>query len=639
MTEESKQQEQNNDPCSYSNLNEVKSTHIHLNLAVDFEKRVLSGNVDLSFKCVSKQSVASIILDSRELNIQGVYLVKNDAQTTLKWEYLAGNAKVPSYGRPLKIALSNSVSLNDEMLVRIAYATSPAAEAIQWLTAEQTVGKKFPYLFTQCQAIGARTLLPCQDSPGAKCPYSAQVTVHDRNLMALMSALRDGDNKQDNKSQITYRFKQSVPCCSYLIALVVGNLERRDIDKRCAIYCEPGMIEAAQYEFGNTGKMLDIAESICGEYVWQRYDLLMLPPSFPYGGMENPNLTFVTPTLIAGDRSLENVVAHEITHSWTGNLVTNSSWEHFWLNEGWTRFIESKIMGKLKGTDHEIVDIASSQITLKQTVERLGAQHEFTKLNLSLLDTDPDDAFSSIPYEKGSEFLRYLEDLVGGPQIMAGFIKKYIAHFRYKCLDSNAFQQFFVDYFQQLDNVKDKLSSIDWNTWLKVPGMPPVLRKVESKLINDAQQLVSKWSVFAAQSDFVADADDIKAWTVDQIVMFLDDLLSNYQQLLKENKISKNEIKQKETALKTAYKFHESANAEILFRFNMIALECDDESQYPSVQHMLSSVGRMKFVRPTFRALIKNAARQKLAEDIYEKNKNFYHPICAKMVSQDLKKK
>ena len=220
--------------------------------------------------------------------------------------------------------------------------------------------------------------------------------------------------------------------------------------------------------------------------------------------MENPNLTFVTPTLIAGDRSLENVVAHEITHSWTGNLVTNVTWEHFWLNEGWTRFIEGKIMGKLRGAGHEKLDIANSQITLRQSVKRLGAEHEFTKLNLSLQDTDPDDAFSSIPYEKGSEFLRYLEDLVGGEDVFAKFIKAYIQNFRYKCLDSYDFKEFFLNYWKEIDGAKDKLASIDWECWLKKAGMPPVLRKVESKLINDAQALVEKWSNVGAEEEFKA---------------------------------------------------------------------------------------------------------------------------------------
>ena len=270
------------DPCSFANNNEVKSKQIHLNLSVNFDKKVLFGNVDLTFECITNgdEQVSSIILDSRELDIKSIYIT-NDKEKKLKYSLLAGNDKVPTFGQPLKIELSSPLKSKEEIQISIEYSTSPKAEAIQWLTPEQTVGKKLPYLFTQCQAIGARTLLPCQDTPSAKCPYTANITVNNKDLVALMSALPNGDNKSDGKDIITYKFKQPIPCCSYLIALVVGNIERRDIGKRCAVYCEPSMIEAAAFEFGNTEKMLEEAEKICGEFVWGRYDLLMLPPSFP----------------------------------------------------------------------------------------------------------------------------------------------------------------------------------------------------------------------------------------------------------------------------------------------------------------------------------------------------------------------
>ena len=333
------------------------------------------------------------------------------------------------------------------------------------------------------------------------------------------------------------------------------------------------------------------------------------------------------PTLIAGDRSLENVIAHEIIHSWTGNLVTHLNYEHFWLNEGWTRFIENKVMGKLRGSDCQELDIANSQIDLKLAVDELGKDNEFTKLNCSLKDQDPDVAFSSIPYEKGSEFLRYLEDVVGGDTVFDQFIKAYIQRFRYKCLDSDEFKDFLWIILRRM-----KIKNIDWELWLRGKGMAPKLRKVESKMINDAQNLVKQWSDICGDKDseFKASSDDIKDWSVDQLTMFLDDVLKNYQDLIKDNKLTKEQIKVKENKMKEVYKFNKSKNAEILFRFNLIALECDDESQYDSVKNMLSSVGRMKFVRPTFRALIKNETRKKIAQEIYQSNKNFYHPFVLK---------
>ena len=279
MASEEKQSVLQIDPCSFSNINEIKTTQTHLNLSVDFDKKILSGNVDLSFETLS-DDVSSIILDSRELDIKSIYMT-SDKDKKLKYCLLPGNDKVPTFGSPLKIELLSPLKSKDKTQISIEYSTSPKAEAIQWLTPEQTNGKKLPYLFTQCQAIGARTLLPCQDTPSAKNPYTANITVNNKDLVALMSALPDGDNKSENTDSITYKFKQPVACCSYLIALVIGNIERRDIGKRCAVYSEPGMIEAAAYEFANTEKMLDTAEKICGKFVWGRYDLLMLPPSFP----------------------------------------------------------------------------------------------------------------------------------------------------------------------------------------------------------------------------------------------------------------------------------------------------------------------------------------------------------------------
>lgn len=290
-------------------------------------------------------------------------------------------------------------------------------------------------------------------------------------------------------------------------------------------------------------------------------------------------------------------------------------------------------MGKMRGPDHEKLDIANSQVDLRKALERLGSDHEFTKLNLSLIDTDPDDAFSSIPYEKGSEFLRFLEDLVGESEF-AKFIKVYLNNFRFKCLDSYQFKAFFMEHFKG----NDKLGSIDWDKWLKAPGMPPRLRKVESKLIADARALTAQWSKVggAEEEEFKATEQDLNGWTVDQITLFLDDLLANYQQMVKDGKMDKERMKSKEAKLKAVYKFNESKNAEILFRLNLIALECDDEEQYDSVKEMLGSIGRMKFVRPLYKALIKNPQRKKMADDLYAKHKDFYHPICAKMVGVDL---
>ncbi|MEE6519831.1 hypothetical protein FKM82_017582, partial [Ascaphus truei] len=263
------------------------------------------------------------VLDTKDLTIKSV--VVNGQKAT----FVLGQSH-SFKGTPLEITLPFPLTRGQEIIVGICYETSPKSSALQWLTPEQTAGKKHPYLFSQCQATHCRTIVPCQDAPSVKFTYYCQVSI-PKELVALMSAINDGDipDPEDCKRKI-YRFRQNVPIPSYLIALVVGAVEGRKLGPRTVVWTEKELMDASAYEFAETEKMLKHAEDLVGPYVWERYDLLILPPSFPYGGMENPCLTFVTPTVLAGDRSLASVIAHEISHSWTGNLVTNKTWEHFW---------------------------------------------------------------------------------------------------------------------------------------------------------------------------------------------------------------------------------------------------------------------------------------------------------------------
>ena len=354
----------------------------------------------------------------RGLNINNVVLSDTDVA-------LSHTVKDASLGSALVVELPEELAkTGTSVKITISYATSPEASGIQWLAAAQTAGKTHPYLFTQCQAIHARSVLPCQDTPAVKCQYAARITVPSA-LTALMSAASvsssepisavaaAGEDGGDGPSMRTFSFEQKVPVQSYLIALVVGALESHDLSERCRVWSEPQQIEASAREFGEVEEMLQAAESLLGPYVWGRYDLLVLPPSFPYGGMENPMLTFVTPTLLAGDRSLTSVVIHEITHSWTGNLVTNAGWEHFWLNEGFTVFAERKIYGALKGEAMRQAACIGGLDALRSSIDHFGADHKFTRLCPPMDSaTDPDDAFSSVPYEKGSNLLYYPEQLV-----------------------------------------------------------------------------------------------------------------------------------------------------------------------------------------------------------------------------------
>jgi len=389
-------------------------------------------------------------------------------------------------GSALTVPLGREVPPGSSLVVAVTYRTSPSSSAVQWLRPEQTAGGGHPYLFTQCQAIHARALFPCQDTPAAKITYGARVTV-PAPLTALMSAIPVGEGEAADGDKTAFTFAQAVPIPPYLLALAVGNVESRDIGPRSKVWSEPEMVEAGAFEFSETEAFLVAAEEVAGPYVWGRYDLLLLPPSFPYGGMENPCLTFVTPTLLAGDRSQAHVVAHEIAHSWSGNLVTNLTWEHFWLNEGFTVFIERKIMNKLYGKAVFDFNAIAGLMELQETVDRLGADHPHTVL-MPVLEggVDPDDVFSKVPYEKGFAFLVHLEhmtrgegqgqgqgqaaaglrapDAAGGTAAFAAFLIAHFERHRFGCVTSEEFRTAYTESFPSAS------AAVDWETWLHRPG-------------------------------------------------------------------------------------------------------------------------------------------------------------------------
>lgn len=374
---------------------------------------------------------------------------------------------VPDIGSKLTIDLPTKT--DGEVVLVIHYKTAPSASGLQWLSAEQTSGKKHPFVFSQCQAIHARSIVPCQDSPSVKFTYNATVR-HNPELTALMSAIRLG-----NETGVT-RFEQTVPIPSYLLAIAVGDLYSKRVGPRSHVWAEKSVVDEAAEEFSDTEAFIETAEAICGPYLWKIYDLLVMPKSFPFGGMENPCLTFVTPTVLAGDKSLVDVVAHEISHSWTGNLVTNANFEHFWLNEGFTVFTEQKIIGRLRGNQYRDFHALHGLSELKDTINnQLKDEPELTKLVVDLSNVGPDDAFSTVPYMKGSTFLRYLEDLFGGPDLFEPFLKKYLDKFKYQSIVTQDFQRFVYEYFN--DKIPDKLEQVDWDKWLHSEGLPVVIPK------------------------------------------------------------------------------------------------------------------------------------------------------------------
>jgi leukotriene-A4 hydrolase len=558
-------------------------------------------------------------------------------------QFALSEQKVEAFGSPLSITLPSVVS--DSLKVRIFYETSPEASAIQWLGAEQTKGKKHPYLFTQCQAIHARSLYPCQDAPGAKFTYTAEIQV-DAPLVVVMSAIQEKEiGKSADDKKLVYKFVQKVPISSYLLAIAIGNLtcKRFGVNDRCSVWSEPEMvsffiqlcnlrfvlqIDECFAEFGaDTDNFVATAEKICGPYVWGEYGLLVLPPSFPYGGMENPCMTFATPTLLAGDRSLVDVVAHEISHSWFGNLVTNRTWEDFWLNEGFTVYLERRITANYYGEKGEKLRHLQAEIGWRHLIDSValyGADHEYTKLIPKLDGVDPDDAFSSVPYEKGFAFLFYLEQLVGGPQKMEGYLRAHCDKFQFATVSSSEFKAFFLDYFK---DQAENLSKVDWNWWYTAPGLPaePAL---DTTLSDACTTLAHDWFYGQPGNQFAE-------FSPLQVQIFLEKVLVEVENKVKSD--GEAGVREILGRMDEQYHFSESKSAEVKFRWFTANLKAKETKIFDKVLEFATSQGRMKFTRPLFRELAKVSPEAKaLAQETFIKNRGFYHSICAKMVAKDL---
>ncbi|MEM7350532.1 MAG: M1 family aminopeptidase/hydrolase, partial [Acidobacteriota bacterium] len=384
------------DVHSYARPEQIIIEHLDLDLSVDFDAQTLAGRASLTVQ--QRTEAQHLHLDTRDLDIRAVYL--DDATEPTHFELAEAD---PFLGQELTIDIEPTTQV-----VHIDYASRPEAAAVQWLDPAQTSGGEHPFLFTQSQAILARTWVPCQDSPAVRFTYEATIRVPPP-LIAVMSA----ENPTEPSADGVYHFRMPQAIPSYLLALAVGDLAFRPLGERAGVFAEPGVVEKAAYEFAETEEMMTSVERLYGPYLWGRFDILVLPPSFPFGGMENPRLTFATPTILAGDRSLVALIAHELAHSWSGNLVTNATWNDFWLNEGFTVYLERRIMEELHGEAYATMLTALGQQDLEQQVARLADVQRDTHLFLDLAGRDPDDGMTDIAYEKGYFFLRMLEEAVG----------------------------------------------------------------------------------------------------------------------------------------------------------------------------------------------------------------------------------
>ncbi|CAO3594765.1 unnamed protein product [Absidia cylindrospora] len=606
------------DPSSLANLKQVKNTHLHLDWTVSFDQKNITGHVILDLVTL-ENNVDKVILDTSYLAIQRVSLNEQDLKYTISERH-------PCLGSALTIQLPEPIAASGtKFQIKIDYSTTEECTAIQFLEPEQTIGKKYPYLFSQCQAIHARAFCPCQDSPAIKLTYSASVS---SPLPVIMSALKTEDIQGAN-GLTTYKFEQRTSIPSYLIAIASGNLESREIGPRSSVWSEPEMIEIAANEFEDTEKFIATGEDLLTPYEWGRYDLLVLPPSFPYGGMENPCLTFVTPTLLAGDKSAVDVVAHEIAHSWMGNLVTTQNWEHFWLNEGHTVFIERKITGRLHGEAERQFSAILGWKALKESVELFGEDSPATVLKPDLSSgIDPDDYFSSVPYEKGFNLLYHIEKTVGGGEIFEPFLKSYVGKFAGQSITTEQWKDYLFEYFKEAHGqaMVDKLDTIDWNTWINSPGMPPVDPEFDTTLAKQCYDLADRWDKARDNTDLSGfSASDVETFSAGQKIVFLERLTGCDP--LPHALIRK---------MDELYQLTSIRNADIRFRWQNLCVMTSFEPIYPEVVEFITEQGRMKFVRPLFRLLYEAKNGKQLAIDTYLKHKKFYHPIAATLIAKDI---
>jgi len=608
------------DPSSYGNVDQLKVNHMSLNLKTDFDRKVLSGYV-INEIDILDHSAEELILDTKNLVIESIAWLKDEVEE-VPLEFTFGETDAV-FGQPLNVHFTKEMLKNAKVTIKINYETTPDCAACQWVEPSQTQGKVFPYLYTQCQTIYARSVVPCQDTPSNKLTYEAEIAV-PKELKALMSAIKVGEEPRED-GLVAYKFEQKMRIPTYLLALVVGNLKGVQIGPRTTVWSEPEYVDKAAYEFADTEKFIQVAEDYLFEYQWGVFDLLVLPPSFPYGGMENPCLTFVTPTTVAGDRSLVDVIAHELSHSWTGNLVTNSNWQHFWLNEGHTMYLERKIIAKLHGEEYRHFSAIIGWNDLKAAVDAYGKEEEyFTALVPDLRDKDPDDSFSTVPYEKGFNLLFHLEKILGGPKVFDPFLKSYVSKFANKSLSTNEWKDYLYSYFKVHDESKVKvLDSVDWNTWLYGYGMPPVDPHFDRTLLNICDGLAKKWIDKKNDSSFEGfSSKDIETFDAKQTMIFL-------SKIKDEGPYSKTFIE----ALDKAYEFSKTRNSEIRFLWQSLCLTSNYEPIYPAVVKFVEEQGRMKFTIPLYRMLYK--CNKELAVSTFKKNINFYHPICADNIAKE----
>jgi len=561
----------------------------------------LDGVVGLQVKRLDPRAT-ELILDTRDLTVLQVFEKAQDVlgatsktETTWVSRPFHFEKKDPILGQALVIELPTSNRPGE--FIKIEYETSPTASALQWLTAAQT--KQEPFLYTQSTPIGARSWIPLQDTPQVRVTYKAMIHTSS-DALAVMSAKNDPKVKRNGE----YAFDMPEPVPSYLIALAVGDLAFKETGPRTGVYAQRSVIKAASREFADTEAMLAAGERLFGPYRWGRYDILVLPASFPVGGMENPRLSFITPTVIAGDKSLVSVIAYALAHSWSGNLVTPATWRDLWLNEGFSDYLESRIVNAVYGEQREIMERVLGLKSLREQLTRRKPADQ--ALAIDLRDRDPDEFYGDVPYEKGRLFLTMLDARFGRDRFDA-FLRGYFDHFAFKSLTTEQF----LEYLRAnlLDRYPGIVTRDQVMAWIAGPGIPPdaVLPSTDAFGVVDAVR--ASWLAGNRPTKNLETHD----WVAQQWIYFLDDMpraLTRAQM----------------ADLDTAFGFTRSANAEIGRSWLLLAIRSQYQPAYARLEEYLETIGRCRLITPLYEELMKSPAGSVQAKRVFALARPGYHP-------------
>jgi aminopeptidase N len=569
-----------------------------LDITVNFEQKQITGSATWDIENTHKQT--ELKLDTYALTIDSVFVDKTRVVHKL-------DNPIQFLGSALHIPIKAS-----SKQVTIYYKTGSNATALQWLEPQQTSGKKHPFLYTQSESIYARSWIPCADGPGIRYTYDARVTVpHD--LMAVMSA----QNVMKMNDSGVYHFTMELPIPAYLMALAVGDLRFRSIDERTGVYAEPDMINKARYEFEDVDKMVNTAEKLYGAYRWGRYDVIVLPPGFPIGGMENPRLTFCTPTVIAGDRSLVALISHELAHSWSGNLVTNATWNDFWLNEGFTNYFERRISEAMNDKSYIDMQWELGYQDFETTVNELGKNNKDTWLKLELKGREPADGLTDIAYEKGAHFLKLIENTVGRDKFDI-FLKKYFDEHAFKTITTEQFLYYLDSTLIKNDTVlRTKLNINAWVYGAGIPANCPIAGHERFQKVDSARDA---FLTGTAPAQLYA-----KEWSTQEWLHFLRKL---------PKPLSLGQMKQ----LDATFHFTKTGNSEIADIWFVMAVAADYAPAYRPMEDFLSRVGRQKFLTPLYGEMMKTPKGQEMAKRIYDKYRMNYHPLAQATIDKIVKK-